>query len=386
MISRYSIIGVFFLVLVSIFVNIEGRSISQFLTQNTKGTKWAVLVAGSNEWINYRHQADVCHAYQIMKAGGLKDENIIVFMYDDIANNTKNPRPGVIINNPHGHDVYKGVPKAGLCRRYVNAKNFFNVILANKSGVVGGSEKVLKSGPNDHIFIYYADHGGPGIIGNWKIKLSILIVNRSLICDSLKLIRICIIVFVFLLLSAMPNEVVYAHDLVNVLKKKHASGTYDRLVFYLEACESGSMFDGLLPEGLDIYVRLQRNLMKTVMAHTVERVLLLIPVWVSVPPLEFKGVCLGDLYSVAWMEDSDVQDRKLNSVHRQYSRVAKRTAANLTYYNYGSHVQEYGDKVVSFDPLAAYMGETSKNHIHDSVDAKSFSTSSSRNVDQRMQY
>ncbi|KAH0645109.1 hypothetical protein KY284_032993 [Solanum tuberosum] len=29
------------------------------------------------------------------------------------------------------------------------------------------------------------------------------------------------------------------------------------------------------------------------------------------------------------------------------------------------------------------MGETSKNHIHDSVDAKSFSTSSSRNVDQR---
>ena len=46
-----------------------------------------------------------------MKAGGLKDENIIVFMYDDIANNTENPRPGVIINNPHGHDVYKGVPK-----------------------------------------------------------------------------------------------------------------------------------------------------------------------------------------------------------------------------------------------------------------------------------
>lgn len=32
-------------------------------------------------------------------------------MYDDIAYNRENPRPGVIINNPHGEDVYKGVPK-----------------------------------------------------------------------------------------------------------------------------------------------------------------------------------------------------------------------------------------------------------------------------------
>ena len=56
-------------------------------------------------------QADVCHAYQILKKGGLKDENIIVFMYDDIAFNDNNPRPGVIINEPNGADVYQGVPK-----------------------------------------------------------------------------------------------------------------------------------------------------------------------------------------------------------------------------------------------------------------------------------
>lgn len=59
------------------------------------------------------YQADVCHAYQLLKKGGLKDENIIVFMYDDIAHNPENPRPGVIINSPNGHDVYKGVPKVG---------------------------------------------------------------------------------------------------------------------------------------------------------------------------------------------------------------------------------------------------------------------------------
>jgi glycosylphosphatidylinositol transamidase (GPIT) subunit GPI8 len=56
-------------------------------------------------------QAYICHAYQVLRKGGLSDENIIVFMYDDIAFHESNPRPGVIINNPNGDDVYYGVPK-----------------------------------------------------------------------------------------------------------------------------------------------------------------------------------------------------------------------------------------------------------------------------------
>jgi legumain len=49
---------------------------------------WALLVAGSNGWYNYRHQADVCHAYQILHNHGIADSNIVVMMFDDIANNT----------------------------------------------------------------------------------------------------------------------------------------------------------------------------------------------------------------------------------------------------------------------------------------------------------
>uniref|UniRef100_A0A3Q7HN78 Legumain prodomain domain-containing protein n=1 Tax=Solanum lycopersicum TaxID=4081 RepID=A0A3Q7HN78_SOLLC len=229
---------------------------------------------------------DVCHAYQVLKAGGLKEENIIVFMYDDIANNTKNPRPGVIINNRQGHDVYKGVPK-DYVGDDVNAKNLFNVILANKSGVVGG--------------------------------------------------------------SAMPSgELIYADELFNMLKKKHASGTYDRLVIYLEACESGSMFDGILPKGLNIYA-----------------------MTASKPDENSFATYCGD---------GTPDHPCFGPCSLPEFKVAKRTAANLTY---GSHVMQYGDLMVSFDPLATYMGENFKNHSDDSVDAKSFSTSSSRNVDQR---
>jgi hypothetical protein len=67
---------------------------------STVKSHWAILVAGSNGWGNYRHQADVCHAYQVLKAGGLKDERIIVLMYDDIANNEENPHQGTIVNSP----------------------------------------------------------------------------------------------------------------------------------------------------------------------------------------------------------------------------------------------------------------------------------------------
>ncbi len=62
--------------------------------------KWAVLVAGSNTYSNYRHQADVYHAYQILKKNGFPQDRIITFAYDDIANNIKNPFKGKVFNKP----------------------------------------------------------------------------------------------------------------------------------------------------------------------------------------------------------------------------------------------------------------------------------------------
>ncbi len=55
----------------------------------TQAANWALLVAGSNGWENYRHQSDVCHAYQILHKNGIPDSNIVVMMYDDIANNSQ---------------------------------------------------------------------------------------------------------------------------------------------------------------------------------------------------------------------------------------------------------------------------------------------------------
>jgi legumain len=62
--------------------------------------KWAVLVAGSNTYSNYRHQADVYHSYQILKKNGFPQDRIITFAFDDIANNVKNPFKGKVFNKP----------------------------------------------------------------------------------------------------------------------------------------------------------------------------------------------------------------------------------------------------------------------------------------------
>lgn len=58
------------------------------LSQASSSDHWAVLVAGSNTYSNYRHQADICHAYQIMLENGIPEDQIIVMAYDDIANNS----------------------------------------------------------------------------------------------------------------------------------------------------------------------------------------------------------------------------------------------------------------------------------------------------------
>jgi len=61
---------------------------------------WAVIMAGSNTYGNYRHQADSHHAVKIMLENGIPRENIIHLAYDDVANSRSNPFPGQLFNKP----------------------------------------------------------------------------------------------------------------------------------------------------------------------------------------------------------------------------------------------------------------------------------------------
>ncbi|KAL8238773.1 hypothetical protein R6Q59_015340 [Mikania micrantha] len=202
---------------------------------------------------------------------------------------------------------------------YVTAANFYAVLLGSTSALTGGSGKVLATKPQDKVFIYYTDHGGPGILG-------------------------------------MPNlPFIYANDFINVLKAKHAMGTYSEMVIYVEACESGSIFEGLIPENLNIYVTTASNATESSWGTYC-------PGMTPPPPKEYD-TCLGDLYSISWLEDSDVEDLKTETLEDQYLKVKLRTLNNNTYE--GSHVMQYGTKGISNETVSVYQGSCPVNHTAD---------------------
>ncbi|XP_078090375.1 legumain isoform X2 [Mustelus asterias] len=259
------------------------------------GKHWVVLVAGSNGWYNYRHQADICHAYQIVHQHGIPDERIIVMMYDDLALNEENPTKGIIINQPNGNDVYKGVVK-DYTQENVTPEMFLAVLKGDEEAVRGkGSGKVLKSGPKDHVFVYFADHGADGIL-------------------------------------AFPNSDLQVSDLQNTIRYMYKHQKYAKMVFYIEACESGSMMLDL-PTDINVFATTAANENESSYACYYD---------------QERDTYLGDVYSVVWMEDSDQEDLKKESLHKQFRIVKRRTNT--------SHVQEYGNLTLSHMKLNAFQG------------------------------
>uniref|UniRef100_A0A4W3JBG1 Legumain n=1 Tax=Callorhinchus milii TaxID=7868 RepID=A0A4W3JBG1_CALMI len=124
--------------------------------------QWVLLVAGSKTWDDYCDQANICHAYQIVRRNKIPAEQIVVMMYDDIAHNDRNPTPGVLISSQSELNVYEGVQK-DYTGEDVTPKNFLSVLTGNEAAVRGiGSGRVIKSKPQDNIFIYFSGHGSEG--------------------------------------------------------------------------------------------------------------------------------------------------------------------------------------------------------------------------------
>jgi len=262
-----------------------------------EGKLWALLVAGSNTWGNYRHQSDVCHAYQILHAHGIPDENIVVMMYDDIANNAQNPTKGEIINHPNGNDVYKGVVK-DYVGRDVTPKNFLSILQGDKEAMKNiGSGKVIDSGPNDHVFVNFVDHGATGIL-------------------------------------AFPVGQLTVKQLNDALKNMHNQNKYGQLTLYIEACEAGSMFRNVLPNNINIFATTASDYDESSYACYYDAK---------------RRTYLGDWYSVNWMEDSDKENLEKETLQKQYEITKNITTT--------SHVMEYGDLTMSNLMVGEFQGQ-----------------------------
>lgn len=271
---------------------------------------WAVLVAGSNGYWNYRHQADVCHALQILLTGGVPRSNIVLMMYDDVASDPSNPFPGQLFNKPSdgpGVNVYNGcVPDYSGAD--VTAANFLNVLTGNATAMRGiGNGKVLNSTTSSLVFVNYVDHGGEGLVG------------------------------------FPTGPYLYADQLAAALLQMNNTGMYNKLVFYMEACESGSMFDGMIPSDIGIYA-------VTAAGPNEDS-------WGDYcPPQDFVNgtelnTCLGDVFSTNWMENTDTIGSN-QTLEMQYETVRSETTS--------SHVMQYGDLTFTNLTVSEFQGNSNK--------------------------
>eukprot|EP00932_Pfiesteria_piscicida_P001750 SRR837773.1170.p2 GENE.SRR837773.1170~~SRR837773.1170.p2 ORF type:complete len:453 (-),score=215.82 SRR837773.1170:70-1428(-) len=260
---------------------------------------WAVIAAGSAGFFNYRHQADACHAYHVLRKGGIPESNIILMMQDDVANSDENPFKGKLYNKPGDDsvDVYEGC-KIDYKGSVVTADLFVKVITGDASA--GG--KVLKSTDKDRVFLNFVDHGGVGII-------------------------------------AFPNGApLQVGTLSKALKTMESKKMFKELVFYMEACESGSMFPDLTADG-KIFAVTAANADESSWGFYCSPN--------DVVKGKHMGSCLGDLFSIAWMEDSDLGKFGAETIKQQVELVTKRTNK--------SHVSTFGDQSLEAEHIGNFQ-------------------------------
>jgi len=259
---------------------------------------WVVLAAGSEGFYNYRHQADVCHAYQVIHKMGVPDEHIIVMMKDDIAGNFMNPKQGKIFNEPGGPDVYAGVPK-DFTGKLVTSTTFLNILSGeDMTGI--GSGKSLKSTSADNVFVFFDDHGSQG---------------SMCLTDGCKV-------------DAKAMEA----TLSTMAQKK----LFKNLVFYVETCFSGSVFYNIkIPA--NVYITTAAPIGASSFAFNYDKDI---------------GAYLSDIYSYLWIHDTEVNARIGYTFQNQFNYIQN----NIENY---SQTCQYGDKSMAKMDVTSYFKPSS---------------------------
>ena len=350
----------------------------------------ALIIAGSSGYGNYRHQADAAHAYHVLRAHGVPSDNMILMSADDAGNAKYNPFPGSLYNAPPpSTDVRAGAP-VDYSGDDVNAATFLAVLLGDSEGAAklapNSTRHVVTSDASSHLFVFYVDHGAPGLLGMpfgpplFAPDLAAALGNMTARRDAVR--------------AGGGGLWTAARRWLaprGIAAHRHHGGavapgtaTFDEAVVFIEACESGSMFDGFLPplppprraEGDSVAAEPPVRPTPTP-SHIGDGVFVLTAAnnhessWgtycptpdASDPALDAFQTCLGDLFAVSWMEEADrmlsehAPSRLSHETLRSlFAHVRAATSRNHTY-DMGSHVHGFGDATLESEPVDDFIGE-----------------------------
>ena len=116
---------------------------------------YAVLVAASQGWKNYRHQADVLGFYHYLKEKGYDDDHIVLIMADDIAYNERNPLQGMVRRELSGTNLYEDV-QIDYRLGDLTLSDLKQILTCEPSEAY---PVTLGSGTNDNVLFFWSGHG-----------------------------------------------------------------------------------------------------------------------------------------------------------------------------------------------------------------------------------
>jgi ABC-type branched-subunit amino acid transport system substrate-binding protein/glycosylphosphatidylinositol transamidase (GPIT) subunit GPI8 len=169
---------------------------------------WAVVMATSGGWDNYRHQADALAQYQLLKARGVGDSRIVLILRDDLAYNPSNPEPGVVRNVAGGPNLYVGA-QVDYAGSSIGPQQLLAILSGKKSADL---PVVVESTENDNVFVFLVGHGGyQGVfLGSDKATYE-------------------------------SGNFLAPRDLANTVKGMATNKAYRRMLVVIEACHGGTM-------------------------------------------------------------------------------------------------------------------------------------------------
>ena len=118
-----------------------------------------------------------------------------------------------------------------------------------------------------------------------------------------------------------------------------AASLYNEMTIYIEACESGSMFPNLKGDQRVYGVTASNATLSSWAAYCSPDDM--------VQGVEI-GTCLGDLFSVNWMEDTEANNPLVETLDVQFANVQTLTTA--------SPVMKFGDFSFMSEPVADFEG------------------------------
>lgn len=171
------------------------------ITYPALANNWAVVVATSDTWANYRHQADALAMYQLLKRHGYDDDHIILIMEDNLAYNEKNKHQGEVRVRMDGENLYHDVT-VDYHINDISIDDLKKIMLGEKSSAL---PNVISSTANDNVIVFWCGHGN---------------YNK---------------------LAWGSDNAISGSNVKDILQAMNDQGKYRKMMFSIDACYSGSI-------------------------------------------------------------------------------------------------------------------------------------------------